>query len=93
MHEQIVQTHKPNRFLTPPASACLSFAPSFANNDVSTQCGTLLDFSDLSPTNEWNESIEGKYEQIDSLIREILLLVDLLFADHGVARALPGEAA
>ena len=93
MHQKIVETPESNGCLTPHASACMSFAVSFANEDFFSRCGTLLDTSDVPSVHELKKSNKSRYEEIDSLIGEILFLVDLLFVDHGVMRMLPEEAA
>lgn len=83
---------QPNTGLIPHNAACMRRGSSFTNEVVPTICGTLLDSSDLMSVEDPNESMETRYKEINWLIGEILWLVDLLFADHGVTATLPGEA-
>jgi hypothetical protein len=75
---------------TPYASACIRLSGSFTDGVVAA---TLPDAPDLASAEESNERMELTYKEIDCLVGEIIFLVDLLFADHGVAVILPGEAA
>lgn len=87
------ESSQPNAVLRPHNAACKPYSSSFHSEDIASTCGTLLDFSDPASVEYPDEKMETRYERINQLIGEILLLVDLLFADHGIAARLPGGAA
>jgi hypothetical protein len=71
----------------------MQFKLSASDEAFSGACGTLLDISELAFDKRPIESIDAKCERINSLVCEIIMLVDLLLADHKVTVILPGEAA